>query len=204
MCTFNIWCPKCLICHKELGDYSRFPPCDYNEALETFHLANGDVKLFNAACHKVDLKPVFHPFWEKLHLVDISLSLQIFCIRCFRALWSIWFHGWQAQVHSELQESTRTVGPCHQITISWLLSRGSQFFLGSQALDTSKCARLSMAWSWTFCYTLVETQPRLSGWCVLFLISSTSHNFPHILPTLYSTLRNPSLAFMITKMYLSI
>ena len=74
-CTFNDRCPKCLIRHEELGDYSRFPPRDYDEALETFRLADGDVKVFNAACGEADLKPVFHPFWEKLPLVDVFLSI---------------------------------------------------------------------------------------------------------------------------------
>ena len=48
-CMFNDRCPKCLIHHEELGDYSRFPPCDYNEALETFCLADGDCK--SIQCH---------------------------------------------------------------------------------------------------------------------------------------------------------
>ena len=74
-CTFNDRCPKCLVRHEELGDYSRFPPHDYDEALETFRLADGDVKVFNAACGEANLKPVFHPFWEKLPLVDVFLSI---------------------------------------------------------------------------------------------------------------------------------
>ena len=74
-CTFNGRCPKCLVHHKELGDYSTSPPRDYGAALETFHLANRDVHLFNSACREANLKPVFHPFWESLPLLDIFLSI---------------------------------------------------------------------------------------------------------------------------------
>ena len=75
MCTFNGQCPKCLVHHKELSDYSRSPPCNYGAALETFHLANHDIHLFNSACREANIKPVFHPFWESLPLLDIFLSI---------------------------------------------------------------------------------------------------------------------------------
>jgi hypothetical protein len=75
MCTFNGRCPKCLVHPKKLGDYSRSPPRNYDAALDTYHLADGDVHLFNSACREAGLKPVFHPFWETLPLVDVFLSI---------------------------------------------------------------------------------------------------------------------------------
>jgi hypothetical protein len=75
-CTFYGQCPKCLVNHEELGDYFRSPPCDYDAALETYRLADGDVHVFNSACQEAGLKPVFHPFWEMLPLVNIFLSIM--------------------------------------------------------------------------------------------------------------------------------
>ncbi|KAF8260295.1 hypothetical protein EI94DRAFT_1773727 [Lactarius quietus] len=74
-CTYQGWCPKCLVHPDKLGDYVRYPPRDYEEVLATFHLAEGDVHAFHSACHKADLKPVFHPFWESLPLVDVFILI---------------------------------------------------------------------------------------------------------------------------------
>jgi hypothetical protein len=74
-CMYSRCCPKCNVHPDSLGDYSRFPPRDYDEALETFHLADGDVHVFHSACHQAGLKPVFHPFWEALPLTDIFVSI---------------------------------------------------------------------------------------------------------------------------------
>jgi Plavaka transposase len=74
-CTYSHRCPKCNVRPDRLGDYSRFPPRDYDEALETFHLADGDVHVFHSACRNAGLKPVFHPFWEALPLTDIFVSI---------------------------------------------------------------------------------------------------------------------------------
>ncbi|KAI9429981.1 hypothetical protein H4582DRAFT_2114026 [Lactarius indigo] len=61
-CTFNGWCPKCIVHHDDLGDYSRSPP-------------HGDIHAFHSVCHEASLKPVFHPFWEALPLTDIFVSI---------------------------------------------------------------------------------------------------------------------------------
>ncbi|KAF8256711.1 hypothetical protein EI94DRAFT_1640016, partial [Lactarius quietus] len=74
-CTYQGQCPKCLVHPEHLGDYSRTPSRDYDEALTTFRLADGDVHAFHSACHKADLKPVFHPLWEALPLIDIFISI---------------------------------------------------------------------------------------------------------------------------------
>ena len=74
-CMYYGRCPKCTVHPDSFGDYSRFPPRSYDEALETFRLANGDVCTFHSACRKAGLKPVFHPFWEALPLTDIFISI---------------------------------------------------------------------------------------------------------------------------------
>ena len=74
-CTYYGRCPKCTVHPDNLGDYSRFPPRNYDEALETFRLADGDVRAFHSACRRAGLKPVYHPFWEALPFTDIFVSI---------------------------------------------------------------------------------------------------------------------------------
>ncbi|KAF8261591.1 hypothetical protein EI94DRAFT_1605749 [Lactarius quietus] len=74
-CTYNNWCPKCLVPHDKLGTYETFPPRDCNEARDTYLLANGDARAFHLACREAGLKPIFHPFWESLPLTDVFVSI---------------------------------------------------------------------------------------------------------------------------------
>src|SRR5712691_2192496 len=54
---------------------SNVPPRDYRTALETYALADGDVRTFHVACRNTGIKPVFHPFWETLPLANIYISI---------------------------------------------------------------------------------------------------------------------------------
>jgi hypothetical protein len=74
-CTYFGRCPKCTVHRDNLGDLTRSPLRDYDEALEAYRLANGDVHAFHSACNNADLKPVFHPFWEALPLTNIFVSI---------------------------------------------------------------------------------------------------------------------------------
>ena len=74
-CTYYGRCPKCTVHPDNLGDYSRSPLRGYDEALEAFQLADGDVRAFHLACRNADLKPVYHPFWEALPLMNIFISI---------------------------------------------------------------------------------------------------------------------------------
>ncbi|KAH9032385.1 hypothetical protein EDB83DRAFT_2525578 [Lactarius deliciosus] len=74
-CTFNGRCPKCVVDRNDLGNYSRSPLRDYDKASEAFLLADRDVRVFQSACRKASLKPVFHPFWEALPLTDVFISI---------------------------------------------------------------------------------------------------------------------------------
>jgi len=68
-------CPKCLVPPNQLGEFLRFPLQDHAEIVSTFFLADKDIPHFYAACHDTGLKPVYHPFWQMLPLVNISLSI---------------------------------------------------------------------------------------------------------------------------------
>ena len=74
-CTYNGHCPKCLVPHNQLGEYDYFPPRDYAATIDTYLLADEDVREFHAACRTAGLKPVYHPFWQSFPLTDISLSI---------------------------------------------------------------------------------------------------------------------------------
>jgi hypothetical protein len=74
-CTYSGQCPKCVAPPDQLGEYLRFPLRNYDKALETFLLADGEVHTFHAACRDAGIKPVFHPFWEHLPLSNIFLSI---------------------------------------------------------------------------------------------------------------------------------
>ncbi|KAN0131258.1 hypothetical protein V8E53_010962 [Lactarius tabidus] len=74
-CTYNGRCPKCVVLLDQMGEFMRFPLRSYDEAFDTYLLADGDIRPFNAACRKVGLKPVFHPFWELFPLSNIFVSI---------------------------------------------------------------------------------------------------------------------------------
>ena len=74
-CTYYGECPKCEVPRDRLGEYHMSPSRDYRKALETYALADSDVRTFHAACKDTGIKPVFRPFWETLPLVDIYISI---------------------------------------------------------------------------------------------------------------------------------
>ena len=74
-CTYNGRCPKCLVPSDQLGKFQCFPNHDLTQAINVFQLANGDAHIFHVACHEARLKPVYHPFWQKLPLANIFLLI---------------------------------------------------------------------------------------------------------------------------------
>jgi hypothetical protein len=74
-CTYSGQCPKCEVPDDQLGDYFRFPLCDYHQAQQIFLLADRDVHTFHTLCHDAGVKLVFHPFWEHLPLTNIFVSI---------------------------------------------------------------------------------------------------------------------------------
>ena len=74
-CTYNGHCPKCEVPPGQLGEYESFPSRAQSTAIETYLLADSDVCTFHLACRSAGLKPVYYPFWEKLPLTNIFLSI---------------------------------------------------------------------------------------------------------------------------------
>ena len=74
-CTFNGWCPKCLVPLGHLGEYHSFPLRTQRAVIDTYLLADRDIRTFHLACHKARLKPIIHPFWATFPLTDIFVSI---------------------------------------------------------------------------------------------------------------------------------
>ena len=74
-CTYSGRCPKCTIPPNQLGEYKTFPLCIQSAMIDIYILADSDVCNFHVECQKADMKPVEHPFWEKLPLTDVFLSI---------------------------------------------------------------------------------------------------------------------------------
>jgi len=74
-CTYNGRCPKCMIPADQLGKYESFLPHVQSLVLDIYDLADGNVHTFHQACGKTGMKPVYHPFWEMLPLVDIFILI---------------------------------------------------------------------------------------------------------------------------------
>ena len=74
-CTYNGRCPKCKVPLGQLGQYQTFPRRVQSAVIDTYQLCDGDPHIFNHACLEAGVKPVYHPFWEKLPLTDIFLSI---------------------------------------------------------------------------------------------------------------------------------
>jgi len=74
-CTFNGWCPKCLVPPGQLGEYMSFPLRTQRSVINTYLSADNDLRKFFRTCHEAKLKPVVHLFWATLPLVNIFISI---------------------------------------------------------------------------------------------------------------------------------
>ena len=74
-CTYGGRCPKCEVPPGQLGEYRAYPPRVQAMAIDTYLLADDDIRAFHRACRGAGLKPVYHPFWEMFPLADIFLSI---------------------------------------------------------------------------------------------------------------------------------
>ncbi|KAF9787519.1 hypothetical protein BJ322DRAFT_1003262 [Thelephora terrestris] len=69
-------CPKCDIDRKELGDIdTQSSYRDLQKVLDVLATFDRDPAGYSAACSKVGIKPIVHPFWETLPYSDVYLSL---------------------------------------------------------------------------------------------------------------------------------
>jgi len=118
-CTYNGWCPKCTVPPGELGKFETFPPHFQSKAIRTYCLVDGDVQTFHAACRKQGLKPIFHPFWEKLPLTDIFHSITPDILH--QMLQGVMKHivGWLINIFrpTEIDAQCRMVPPNHKIRL---------------------------------------------------------------------------------------
>ena len=117
-CTYNGRCPKCMCPSDKLGDYTRFPSRSYDDATDTYLLADGDILKFHAACRQAGLKPVFHPFWESLPLSNIFVSITPDILH--QLLQGVMKHliAWLTSAFgpSEIDARCRSLPPNHHIT----------------------------------------------------------------------------------------
>ena len=74
-CTYYGRCPKCTVAPDLLGEYKSFPLHIQSSVLDSYLLADGDIRVFHHACQKIGLKPIYHPFWEWLPLTDVFISI---------------------------------------------------------------------------------------------------------------------------------
>ena len=74
-CTFNGRCSKCLVPPGQLGEYNSFPLHTQRSVIDTYQLADEDLRKFYRTCREAKLKPIFHPFWASLPLTDIFISI---------------------------------------------------------------------------------------------------------------------------------
>ena len=44
--------------------------------INTYLLAESDVHEFHVTCQKADMKPIKHPFWVRLSLTNVFLSIM--------------------------------------------------------------------------------------------------------------------------------
>jgi hypothetical protein len=69
-------CPKCMIGSKELGSIiTPLQNRDVTAVLNAFEKADSDPCQFLTACEAEKIKPLHHPFWQHLPLVNIFQSL---------------------------------------------------------------------------------------------------------------------------------
>ena len=75
-CTYYSECPKCKAPYDQLGDNDEFLSQDYDKALATYALADGNASIFHATCKDNCIKLVYHPFWQFLLHVNIYTSIM--------------------------------------------------------------------------------------------------------------------------------
>ena len=159
-CTYQGRCPKCEVPPGQLGEYETFPSCVQSTAIDNYLLADGDVRVFHRTCRDAGLKAVYHPFWERLPLADIFLSitpdilhqlLQGMMKHLIRWLIRVFGPGeinargtrnTAKKANTLFQERlTRGAVQYHPITILYFFQKAYRHFHGSQAMSTRRCAR---------------------------------------------------------------
>ena len=74
-CTSNGRCPKCTVPREEIGSGSKYPLCNFGDAVRLFSMSDHNPTAFHAACRDASFKPTYHPFWERLPFANIFLLI---------------------------------------------------------------------------------------------------------------------------------
>ncbi|KAI1781775.1 hypothetical protein LXA43DRAFT_977924 [Ganoderma leucocontextum] len=76
-CCKNGTCPKCNIPRTELGDATDLnrPLRNFTKVLAALGEVENTATAFSRACREAGIKPIHHPFWEKLPYVNVFLSI---------------------------------------------------------------------------------------------------------------------------------
>ena len=120
-CTYNGRCAKCLVPSDQLGEFQQFPSRDPVQATNTFRLADEDPHAFHAACRESGLKPVYHPFWQRLPLTNIFISITPDVLH--QLLQGVMKHLLSWLTHSavfgaaEIDARCQALPPSHHITL---------------------------------------------------------------------------------------
>ena len=116
-CTYSGQCPKCVVPPSNLGELESFPPRIQSSAIDTYRLADEEVRVFHAACRNTGLKPVYHPFWESLPLTDIFLSITPDVLHQLLQGIMKRLIGWLLRIfgQTELNARCRAMPPNHKV-----------------------------------------------------------------------------------------
>jgi len=74
-CCKNGTCPKCTVPPNRLGDYETYPIRDLKKVLAALKTLDDGDPVYRKNCEAAGIKPVIHPFWEKLKGTNIFESI---------------------------------------------------------------------------------------------------------------------------------
>ena len=74
-CCKNGTCPKCTVPPDHLGDGETYPLHDLQAALKALQTLDQGPAAYEKNCKAAGIKPVLHPFWEKLKGANIFESI---------------------------------------------------------------------------------------------------------------------------------
>lgn len=69
-------CPKCVVPPNEVGDNKLYPTRDLDNILDALSTIDASPAKFVTACNDAGIKPVAHPFWEKLPYSNPFLAIS--------------------------------------------------------------------------------------------------------------------------------
>jgi hypothetical protein len=118
-CTYYSRCPKCKVPRRLLGEYQTFPSHLQSSVIDSYLSADADGQAFHLACHEAGLKPVNHPFWESLPLVDIFLSITPDILHQIHQGMVKHLIVWLAEIFGSvvIDARCRAIPPNHNVTL---------------------------------------------------------------------------------------